>query len=1510
MKQLCCLTLKQQSIINNRKKLHEYADKLIFILESNIGIVAAVGLQVFGFQHLSFQEYFVSQFFVKDSSIEKVIKCIVTFILNPRFREPLVLSISWISWRWSFNDYDQFCNLLVSSNKNYVIPIEILLLFDTFDDIQRLPSNMIIFTALNNLLDHPFDIVALSYLMPNLFKLDEDTIIEWMQLHLTEEKRLTTFCRCLLSAFYHNTRQIDSDSILTVIYKQIWSLNNISTSGNFVIDQSFRKIMNLEKAPGDAFNHKLSSYFLSHNIYTSNIHPLILSVIVAVCGGMSFEEEKEERMMEIHFSTKKMHRESSVLPPIIEYFANNKESHSIKVETLIKEYENVLQESSQSDVSVDIVDTFIALICLQGLSEPLIYQKYDGYQALPLALNRLKQSWFYLKQPLNRIPDKYLIIDKSSITSEVEVIINVFLSQPVQSDEDHLAFSLACAAALNKLCIEWSSDLFESNSFPSNNIGRYLGCQPEFGHSIKVKVDQMAKGIFPLKMFQYEPYFLIICVPQSLQKLYYCMITDPTNNTNSLLLVVLLSQCLIFLEDVDKVYLNFSLTLSILQSQFKEHMLENYASALKYSISECQSKDWEMLINVERQRIYNAKNTVQNQDKELRLFTASISLARLFQVRYHSDSNRATRHIHLSTAESEEVYFSVINILDPILQIIALSIILDMKNPVIFDEGQTNELLMKMISQLQSLLPRLSLLMATLLFIRCHTARQFFLEPFKQMASIIEEKLKENSVGEHSEDQTAAFIALQKLNNFDLSRCLSEFAKQTKNLSDLLNFNSTIFLRYFTQVTSFDKSNTILLSALYLIELAFDSQILQIYTNSNHKNEILLLKNLNVLLNKSVRNEKIMTIKVATWITQYFQNPNKRDLEKILKNISVCSIIEKGALPIMEKWLNYRMDRDLRYFAHYAALQLTIEGSNIPDLIDIINELLDIDKEFRFISLVERLFKSELVDLITLRRILIILNQNVRYSLKIHVWIDRKEIFELILKLELERIALNMHRLHNTSVKPFLLMINGCSEDLQFYLVEHLRTFTNTQNEIENPFKEEYIAVVVKWIIKNNTTINLTKEFCEFIFTFIYDQRFPQVQKIIINSLNSVFIRSYNISKERLFLQNDAIIHLEKIISFCNTYTEDVLAICLLAYGNCLLKLQKLETNRNVSNEIQCLLTNLFETSLSKIISIRAAFCLIFVQQSIVKFNSILNFFTNKWNLTPEKKYNILLQQLFYEWGDHLINKGLKEREIINHLKTHFAELVDIFVIDLYNYLRNKDNRNYSPDPLFDYGYIALELLQENSSMFVNAVRKSSFGEDKFKQELYLCLYHMYERSYNTLYRIYSAFGVITIEFIEMLTWIDEDNNQTDSIWNNLKDIKQVSNREVIEKLFQLLNSIVYDTRFNLFLCVLQLLVNLAKVHVVSSFEIHQRISFISNHFSYDNKFTDWYRKKNIYFLLMQLSCLKNIRESEYKVELFTQCNINKEFDEKIENLEKKSNLFLRRNFFFTVFRLVSNSSN
>ncbi|CAF4000236.1 unnamed protein product, partial [Rotaria sp. Silwood1] len=1267
MKKLCYLVLQQQGLSNDRTELRIYTNKLISLLDFNVGIAAERGLQVFGFLHLSLQEYFVAQALVRGSSIDEIVKRIVRFSIYPHFREPLLLALGWISWKWSFDEYNKFCNLLLTPIKDYIIPIGTFLFFDAFNDLIRLPSNSIIFTALNNLLYHSFGNLTSKYLLQTLPRLSDDIITEWMQLYLKDDKCLFNFCQYFTQSRIEKFYGPCYDQKLTsILYQQLWSYHNISLSAEFILDQILRGLMVLDIVTEQIFNKKLSLSLLSHDLCKSNIHPLILAVINAVCGGVHLYLYAAK--FNISFSPKYMHRESSILAPIVKYLNNNVEPHSIKIQTLINDYQNFLEMSLPSNTSIDVVDTFIALICLQGLSQPSIYQKYKKYKALPLALERFKWIWFYLNDSCKHIRGEVsYIFDIDFFKNEIEPIINEFFPQPDPSDEQFSSFSQACAVACKKLRFLDISNLLKLDTSDKIDLDSYY--QSEFFHFIdEKKLDLIAQNISSLKILEKRPFFLLNFLPQSLRQLYSWTIISPINKKDSLPLVVLLSQCLIYLENVDEYNSNFYLALVMLQPLLKEHTLENYASGLlweKYFDTETiksnatrkflkaindrklfdpfhmdYQKNLELFIKVERQRISKANIALHNQDRDMKLFSTSISLARLYQTLYRIHKYKAIRHIGISHAESNDIHLAIMNILNPILRIIALNIILNMKDPLIFIEEQRDQLQWQMIFLLHSILPNLSLLTSTLLFVQCYTVHQMFPLSFEYMTNIIGQKLNEVSKDKQNQGQEAAYIALKQLNNLNLSPFLSEFAKRTINLSDVLHFNSTIFYHFLTNRTSFDSCNGILLSIMYLNELIFDVQSLKMYTEDDYKSHISPLKELEVLWNELSKIEKIMSFKVATWITNFLPILNKKEIHQIIEYICCCTLVEKNAISVIEKWLDYRNDQNIKIFAQYAALQLIIEGFNNSELMDILNDMIFTDTWFRLMSIVKRLFNSHRVNSSIFRQILIILHTNIQYFSKISFLIDCKKTFKLILDLEYERINSYMSRQSKMSTKPFLLIIKSCSNDLKLFLANYLRTFI-----IKSVMEEEYIAVVIKWIIENLIFDAIVEEY-NYIFTLLHNQEFPRIQKAIINGLNSVFLRMRE-KQDDIFLQ-DAMKNLEKVICSWNIYPKDVLTICLLAYGNCLTFFNKHKMNRNVSDQTKNMLNILSETSFPEIIFIRASFCLIFMKQSFPVFHITLDWFKNKRNITSEEAYNILLNQTLYETRENSV--GLSIEGFVEHV--------------------------------------------------------------------------------------------------------------------------------------------------------------------------------------------------------------------------------------------------------------------
>ncbi|CAF3248724.1 unnamed protein product [Rotaria sp. Silwood2] len=474
---------------------------------------------------------------------ELVAKRIVTITVHPRFHQSLLLAIGWISWKWSSDNYDMFCNLLITLCTQYSIPFGTILFFDALNDIQRLPSNSVIFIALNTLLDHPYYPSRTTYLITSLLKLHENIIIQWMQTQLKDEKRLSNFCQCLLqNAKEPNDKiQTKQKSIPSAVYQQLWLLHNVSESVELIIDQTLRIIMRSATISDQIFNKDLSLYLLSNNISISHTHPLIISVIIAVCDGVCLRDEKG--VIKIDFSIKRMHRQSSILKPLIEYISNKNEPHSIKIGKLIKKYECIIQKSLPSDSSSDVVDSFIALICLQGLLQPLIYEKYDKYEGLSLALNRLKRTWFYIKESYKNCLSSNDELHKTSfIQSEVEMIIYESFLQLDQSHEEQISLLIACASAWRKLGIQNQTIWIDTDDSYDNEDNEYFQYQSPFTHVInKQNLDEMINNIDSQQTLHRKLLFLLNILPQSLQQLYYNAIISPTNNINSLSLVMFLS---------------------------------------------------------------------------------------------------------------------------------------------------------------------------------------------------------------------------------------------------------------------------------------------------------------------------------------------------------------------------------------------------------------------------------------------------------------------------------------------------------------------------------------------------------------------------------------------------------------------------------------------------------------------------------------------------------------------------------------------------------------------------------------------------------------------------------------------------------------------------------------------------------------------------------------------------------------------------------------------------------
>ena len=151
---------------------------------------------------------------------------------------------------------------------------------------------------------------------------------------------------------------------------------------------------------------------------------------------------------------------------------------------------------------------------------------------------------------------------------------------------------------------------------------------------------------------------------------------------------------------------------------------------LKYFLKN-ETKDYEKLITIERKRIKESRTDVE-------FFAASISLARIFQTQHRTRKDKLYDPINLNADKNQEIISSIKNISDSSLRTIAFSIILNMKDPLIFDEEQRNNVLQnEIIPLLNDLLPGCSLILLTFLFIQCYKLRQFFRNHFSKWITLL-----------------------------------------------------------------------------------------------------------------------------------------------------------------------------------------------------------------------------------------------------------------------------------------------------------------------------------------------------------------------------------------------------------------------------------------------------------------------------------------------------------------------------------------------------------------------------------------------------------------------------------------------------------------------------------------------------------------------------------------------------------------------------------------------------
>lgn len=196
---------------------------------------------------------------------------------------------------------------------------------------------------------------------------------------------------------------------------------------------------------------------------------------------------------------------------------------------------------------------------------------------------------------------------------------------------------------------------------------------------------------------------------------------------------------------------------------------------------------------------------------------------------------------------------------------------------------------------------------------------------------------------------------------------------------------------------------------------------------------------------------------------------------------------------------------------------------------------------------------------------------------------------------------------------------------------------------------------------------------------------------------------------------------------------------------------------------------------------------------------------------------------------------------------------------------------------------IIVSLLNTNVNEIVNAVRKSSFGEESFKNELYyyFCSTNNIAIS-ETLTKIYATFYILTFQLINMLKWTKDWDWDHDKLSKYLKYIRNVSDRSIVDQLFELLDIMLFNINSIRFSNLLKLIIQLAENQIISVLEIQQQLSLL---FQYNN--IPLANKKSIVNTLLNLTFLNNHLSLKSTMNVVTENIIDKHF----QKIQKK--LFL-----------------
>ncbi|CAF2673503.1 unnamed protein product [Rotaria sp. Silwood2] len=486
MKEICIQSIKDSvsKDFDSKKNIQDIENQVfefVRIIREDVGILAARGESLYGFLHLTFQEYFTCLKLINiettkqenkncdESNLQNKVQLVAQSMRyhtnDPRFKVPIALALGKISSSWSQKDFDNFCYEFIKGQDEYdsLLPLGAYMLINCGNDLVKYPSHDVLFDVLDCLIiaagQHKWSIVCpflLDQIIILLRKLRHDIVSLWINKLLSQSswydiQTMSALCHLIEGKphEFENIKWLNQSSC-----SMLQSLSILDNENNeFAIDRLLVKIA--------FFNHRLlpvnpstfKGFLLAKEVELYSIPTILFPVIISLYGGLKRDGP------DIVFDPFYIYRESTVVTPMLIHFLskNNLSNQNENIMMIKQEFLKLLLTRIESqDESCDTVDLCIAIISLYGIDYVQDNLKIISSSLLRMSMHRLKYISMILRQ-------FYFAGDRNDPLDSK--IVTTFISSMIENFQYGKASNLQYLNLLNSLKTSMARLRFSTTSF-------------------------------------------------------------------------------------------------------------------------------------------------------------------------------------------------------------------------------------------------------------------------------------------------------------------------------------------------------------------------------------------------------------------------------------------------------------------------------------------------------------------------------------------------------------------------------------------------------------------------------------------------------------------------------------------------------------------------------------------------------------------------------------------------------------------------------------------------------------------------------------------------------------------------------------------------------------------------------------------------------------------------------------------------------------------------------------